>query len=60
VIMAACRGAVKQRDRLTMAEIERLVSDLAQTELPYTCPHGRPTMIFLSWQELDRRFGRSG
>jgi len=60
VIMAACRGAVKQRDRLTMAEIERLVSDLARTELPYTCPHGRPTMIFLSWQELDRRFGRSG
>ncbi len=60
VIAAACRGAVKQRDRLTMAEIERLVTDLARTELPYTCPHGRPTMIFFSWRELDRRFGRSG
>lgn len=56
---AACKSAVKQRDRLTMAEIEKLVLDLAAADMPYTCPHGRPTMIWLSFPELHRRFGRT-
>ena len=58
VAQAACKGAVKQRDRLTLAEIEQLVQDLALTEMPYTCPHGRPTLIGFSFDELHRRFGR--
>ncbi|MFO7535612.1 MAG: DNA mismatch repair endonuclease MutL [Kiritimatiellia bacterium] len=56
---AACKSAVKQRDRLTLAEIEKLVLDLAAADMPYTCPHGRPTMIWLSFPELHRRFGRT-
>lgn len=59
VAQAACKSAIKQRDRLTMAEIEKLVTDLAVADMPYTCPHGRPTMIWLSFPELHRRFGRA-
>jgi len=55
---AATRAAVRAQDRLEEAEIDRLLTDLAATELPYTCPQGRPTMINLSWGELDKRFGR--
>jgi DNA mismatch repair protein MutL len=58
VAQAACKAAVKARDHLNLEEIERLVVDLAQSEMPYTCPHGRPTMILTTYRELGRRFGR--
>jgi DNA mismatch repair protein MutL len=58
IAQAACKAAVKARDQLTLAEIERLVVDLAGTEMPYTCPHGRPTLIFTSFKELHRKFAR--
>ena len=58
IVQAACKAAVKQRDKLTLEEIEKLVIDLAQTEMPYTCPHGRPTLIFTSFRDLNRKFGR--
>lgn len=59
IVQAACKTAVKARDRMTLHEIEQLVVDLARTEMPYTCPHGRPTLIFNSFSELNRKFGRS-
>jgi len=59
VAQAACRTSVKAKDTLSIAAIERLVEDLAKTEMPYTCPHGRPTLIFTSFTELNRKFGRS-
>lgn len=58
VAMAACKAAVKARDKLTVQEIERLVQDLAACEMPYTCPHGRPTLIYMGFDELRRKFGR--
>lgn len=58
IIQAACKTAVKARDRMTLQEIEQLVIDLARTEMPYTCPHGRPTLIFSSFADLNRKFGR--
>jgi len=58
IIQAACKTAVKARDRMTLQEIEQLVIDLARTEMPYTCPHGRPTLIFSSFSDLNRKFGR--
>ena len=58
VAQAACRAAVKARDRLSLEEIEKLVVALASTRMPYTCPHGRPTLIFTSFRELNRKFGR--
>lgn len=58
VAQAACKAAVKSRDRLTLVAIEQLVIDLAAAQMPYTCPHGRPTLIFHSFKELNRKFGR--
>ena len=59
IARAACKSAVKARDKLTLEEIEQLVIDLARTEMPYTCPHGRPTLVFTSFAELNKKFGRS-
>jgi len=58
VAQAACRTSIKAKDSLSAGAIERLVEDLAKTEMPYTCPHGRPTLIFTSFTELNRKFGR--
>lgn len=58
IAMAACKAAVKARDRLTVQEIEQLVRELAGCEMPYTCPHGRPTLIYMGYAELRRKFGR--
>jgi DNA mismatch repair protein MutL len=58
IAQAACKSAVKARDRLTLEEMEKLIVELAQTEMPYTCPHGRPTLIFTSFKELNKKFGR--
>ena len=58
IAQAACKASVKARDKLSLEEIEKLVVDLARTEMPYTCPHGRPTVILTSYRELNRKFGR--
>lgn len=58
IITMSCRAAVKAGDRLTPAERQALVERLWRTQNPYTCPHGRPTMIRLSRDEMDRRFRR--
>ncbi len=55
---AACRAACRASDRLADKEVRQLLVDLAATELPYSCPRGRPTMINISFQELEKRFGR--
>ena len=58
IAQAACKAAVKARDSLTVEEIERLVVDLSRAAMPYTCPHGRPTLVFTAFRELNRKFGR--
>ncbi|MFC1467606.1 DNA mismatch repair endonuclease MutL [Verrucomicrobiota bacterium] len=58
VAQASCKAAVKANDALSLCEIQQLVKDLARAEMPYTCPHGRPTVIFMGYQELRRKFGR--
>jgi DNA mismatch repair protein MutL len=59
VAKTVCRHAVKANDALKPAEWDRLLHDLLACDLPYTCPHGRPTMIQLSVAELDKKFGRT-
>lgn len=59
IAQTACQTAVRTKDRISEQEIEKLVSDLAKTEMPYTSPRGRPTLIFTSFTELDRKFSRS-
>lgn len=58
IAQAACRHAVRVNDPLTDEEIARLLEDLARAEMPYTCPHGRPVMINITFAELLKRFGR--
>jgi DNA mismatch repair protein MutL len=58
IAQAACKHAVRAEDPLTREEIETLLTALAETEMPYTCPHGRPVMINLPEIELQKRFGR--
>jgi len=55
----ACRSAIKAGTKLTSEEMESLADQLFATELPYTCPHGRPTMLRVSLGELERRFART-
>jgi DNA mismatch repair protein MutL len=43
---------------LRYPEIEKLIRDLLACDLPYCCPHGRPTMIQISHAELEKKFGR--
>ncbi len=54
------RMAVKGGQTLSTAEQESLLRDLENCESPRTCPHGRPTMIHLSVDMLERQFGRTG
>jgi DNA mismatch repair protein MutL len=58
IAQAACQTAVRTKDRLSDNEVEKLVSDLAKAEMPYTSPRGRPTLIYTSFTELDRKFSR--
>jgi DNA mismatch repair protein MutL len=58
IAKTVCRHAVKANDILREPECLRLVQDLLACELPYCCPHGRPTMIQLSYAELEKKFGR--
>lgn len=54
----ACKAAVKGNMRISQAEMESLLDELLTLENPYNCPHGRPTMISMSKQELERKFKR--
>ncbi len=54
----ACKAAVKAGDPLALEEMVSLVDRLFATENPYYCPHGRPIVVHLSLQELDKRFER--
>lgn len=54
----ACKAAVKGNDILSYTEASKLIEDLLKLENPYTCPHGRPTMIQISKQEMEKKFKR--
>lgn len=54
----ACTNAIKSGDRIDEIEIKSLLKDLAKCENPYTCPHGRPTLIELTKKDLEKQFLR--
>ena len=54
----ACHGAIKAGQSLSMEEMRALMRQLEETTSPRTCPHGRPTMIYLSSKQLEKEFGR--
>ena len=55
----ACRAAIRAGDRVSEAEQRELLAALERCALPQTCPHGRPTLLHLSREQLRRSFGRS-
>ncbi|HVU08605.1 MAG TPA: DNA mismatch repair endonuclease MutL [Verrucomicrobiae bacterium] len=59
VAKTVCRHAVKANDYLSGAELENLIEDLRRCAMPYTCPHGRPTLIEMNYRELEKKFGRT-
>ena len=58
IAMCACKAAVKAHDQLSMAEAVSLLRQLSYCDLPFACPHGRPTILNISMKEIERRFGR--
>jgi DNA mismatch repair protein MutL len=55
----ACKGAIKTGDKLNREEMTNLIDALFITKMPYVCPHGRPTIIRITTEELDKRFSRT-
>lgn len=54
----ACKAAVKGNDKLSITEATAMIEKLLQLENPFTCPHGRPTIIEMTQYELEKRFKR--
>ncbi|MCM1288098.1 MAG: DNA mismatch repair endonuclease MutL [Clostridium sp.] len=54
----ACKAAIKGNMHISFAEADALIDQLLALENPYTCPHGRPTIISISMQELEKKFKR--
>ena len=58
IISMACKNAIKAGDSITPEETRELIDRLMKTNQPYTCPHGRPTIITMSKYELEKKFKR--
>ena len=54
----SCKKAIKANHILSEVEVKQLLRDLFSLDNPYNCPHGRPTIISLSKQEFEKKFGR--
>lgn len=59
IIMSSCKGAIKANQKLTVEEIKILLDKLFEIE-EYTCPHGRPILLKMSLNDIERHFGRLG
>ena len=55
----ACKAAIKAGDKLNITEMVVLIEHLFLTKMPYVCPHGRPVIVRIPLEELDKRFGRT-
>ena len=58
IAVMACKAAVKGNMRLNRREMEALIDELLMLDNPYHCPHGRPTIISMSRQEIEKKFKR--
>lgn len=54
----SCKAAVKGNQRLSTAEARELIEELLTLDNPYNCPHGRPTIIAMTKQEIEKKFKR--
>lgn len=56
----ACRAAIKAGDELNLRQMQMILDALSETAYPFTCPHGRPTILKFSSEELAKMFKRTG
>lgn len=54
----SCKAAVKGNQKLSVQEVDSLIGELLHLEDPYHCPHGRPTIVAISKQEMEKKFKR--
>lgn len=55
----SCKASIKANDNISIDEMQTLINKLRNCKNPYTCPHGRPTIIFYSNYELEKLFKRA-
>jgi len=55
---AACKASIKAGEKLSYESMREIIEGLRSAKMPYTCPHGRPTMIRLTKNEIEKRFKR--
>jgi DNA mismatch repair protein MutL len=58
IIQKSCKNAIKAHDKLDILEIGELIDSLKKLDSPYTCPHGRPIIISISKNEIEKKFKR--
>ena len=58
LIMMSCRNAIKVNHPLNLDQIRKLISDLEQTSMPFTCPHGRPISLLFGMEDILKKFLR--
>ena len=58
IIRASCRAAVKASDKVSIKETQEIINGLKNCAQPMCCPHGRPTMINITINELEKKFRR--
>ena len=56
----ACHAAIRAHHHLQDAQITALLQQMDDLDLPYSCPHGRPTVLKISLADLEKKFGRTG
>lgn len=59
IYLLACKESIKGHDSLSLLEMEQLIALLGRSQNPYTCPHGRPTMVRMTRAEIEKRFYRT-
>ena len=57
--MTACKAAIKRGDALNLRQMQIILDELSETARPYTCPHGRPTILRFTSSELAKMFKRT-
>ncbi len=58
IMKIACTNAIKAGDKVSSIEVASLFKQLSETETPYTCPHGRPTIIEITKEDMEKEFKR--
>ena len=58
IMKIACSNAIKSGDNIKDIEIMALIEDLKSCDNPYTCPHGRPTIIEMTKKDIEKQFLR--